>query len=53
MHIKTKLGKRKPEKFIWPEKRDPRVFVVIGGGAAGLTAIQTLREEKFTGKVIK
>ena len=36
-------------------KRDPKngtTYVVVGGGAAGLTAVETLREEGFTGRVI-
>ena len=36
-------------------KRDPTnltTFVVVGGGAAGLTAVETLREEGFTGRLV-
>ncbi|MGJ3253899.1 MAG: FAD-dependent oxidoreductase [Elainellaceae cyanobacterium] len=31
---------------------DPRVFVVIGAGAAGINAVETLRKDGFQGRVI-
>jgi NADPH-dependent 2,4-dienoyl-CoA reductase/sulfur reductase-like enzyme/nitrite reductase/ring-hydroxylating ferredoxin subunit len=33
-------------------KKDKRTFVIIGGGAAGEVAAQTLREDGFEGKII-
>lgn len=34
------------------ETNDERVFVILGGGAAGYMAAQTLREDDFTGRVV-
>src|SRR5215213_1091441 len=32
--------------------KDERLFVILGGGAAGYMAVQTLREDGFTGRVL-
>jgi nitrite reductase/ring-hydroxylating ferredoxin subunit len=34
------------------KRRDDRAFVILGGGAAGYMAAQTLREEGFQGRVL-
>ena len=33
-------------------RQDERTFVILGGGAAGYMAAQTLREEKFQGRIL-
>ena len=35
-----------------PDDADTRVFVIVGAGAAGTTAAQTLREDGFRGRVV-
>eukprot|EP01098_Paradermamoeba_levis_P014106 TRINITY_DN6626_c0_g5_i1.p1 TRINITY_DN6626_c0_g5~~TRINITY_DN6626_c0_g5_i1.p1 ORF type:complete len:621 (+),score=214.68 TRINITY_DN6626_c0_g5_i1:223-1863(+) len=46
-------GFRRPPTLVAPnEKEDSRVFVVVGAGAAGVIAVQTLRESGFKGKIV-
>lgn len=35
-----------------PRSDDPRVFAIIGAGAAGALAAQTLRESRFNGRIV-
>jgi NADPH-dependent 2,4-dienoyl-CoA reductase/sulfur reductase-like enzyme/nitrite reductase/ring-hydroxylating ferredoxin subunit len=46
------LDRPTPETSVSEDTADPRVFVVVGGGAAGYTAAATLREEGFRGRVV-
>ena len=41
-----------PEMIAPATASDDRTFVIIGGGAAGYAAAQTLREDGFTGRVV-
>jgi apoptosis-inducing factor 3 len=43
---------RRTPPMIKRDAGDARQFVILGGGAAGFMAAQTLREEGFTGRVI-
>ena len=44
--------RRTPEMVRHDPLADPRQFVIIGAGAAGYTAAQTLREEGFRGSLV-
>jgi heterodisulfide reductase subunit A-like polyferredoxin len=43
---------RRTPKMSKRDTRDERLFVIIGGGAAGYSAAQTLREDGFTGQLV-
>jgi apoptosis-inducing factor 3 len=44
-------GRRVP-RMTKRELQDKRQFVILGGGAAGFMAVQTLREDGFAGRII-
>jgi NADPH-dependent 2,4-dienoyl-CoA reductase/sulfur reductase-like enzyme/nitrite reductase/ring-hydroxylating ferredoxin subunit len=43
---------RRTPKMSKRDTRNERLFVIIGGGAAGYSAAQTLREDGFTGQLV-
>src|SRR6185503_13142586 len=45
-------SKHKTPPMTKREPKDERLFVIAGGGAAGYTAAQTLREDGFTGRIV-
>lgn len=43
---------RIPPPMIKRSAKDKRLFVILGGGAAGFMAAQTLRQDGFTGRIL-
>ena len=43
---------RETPPMVKRDAKDDRLFVILGGGAAGYTAAQTLREDGFTGRIL-
>jgi len=52
VHIPDDAKDRRTPPMTKRQPKDERVFVVVGGGAAGYAAVQTLREDGFTGRLI-
>ena len=50
--LKYSVPKDRLPDLATPDANDPRVFVIVGAGAAGTTAAQTLREDGFRGRVV-
>ncbi len=46
------LGPVQPANITLAPGNDPRTFVVVGGGAAGQTAVETLRRDGFVGRIV-
>ena len=53
VRLPEKIGKIRVPDMVAPDPaRDPRVFVILGGGAAGYSAAQSLRQNGFQGRVL-
>jgi NADPH-dependent 2,4-dienoyl-CoA reductase/sulfur reductase-like enzyme/nitrite reductase/ring-hydroxylating ferredoxin subunit len=52
VHVPENAADRRTPPMTKRDARDKRQFVILGGGAAGFMAAQTLREEGFTGRVL-
>jgi apoptosis-inducing factor 3 len=52
VHVPENAPDRRTPPMTKKDARDKRQFVILGGGAAGFMAAQTLREEGFAGRVL-
>ncbi|HEX8294620.1 MAG TPA: FAD-dependent oxidoreductase [Pyrinomonadaceae bacterium] len=50
--VPDEAGDRVPPRMSRRDAADARVFVILGAGAAGYAAAQTLREDGFRGRVV-
>lgn len=50
--LPDKVEDRRTPPMAKRDARDGRTFVILGGGAAGYMAAQTLREENFQGRIL-
>jgi NADPH-dependent 2,4-dienoyl-CoA reductase/sulfur reductase-like enzyme/nitrite reductase/ring-hydroxylating ferredoxin subunit len=52
VRVPEEAGDRRTPAMARRDPRDPRTFVVLGGGAAGAFAVEALRENGFTGRLL-
>jgi NADPH-dependent 2,4-dienoyl-CoA reductase/sulfur reductase-like enzyme/nitrite reductase/ring-hydroxylating ferredoxin subunit len=52
VELPRELPDRRTPETTKRDPRDTRTFVILGGGAAGCMAAQTLREDGFTGRIV-
>ena len=43
---------RRTPQMAGRDRKNERLFVIVGGGVAGYTAAQTIREDGFTGRLV-